>query len=98
MEKAAGSSPVTPTKGELKMWWRRLLNRLGFRSDEMVCIRQEDAWRWSSHLGERTEGKCTKCETPIYFEKQNKPFRKICNRCVATTTYLCEGELNGFTS
>jgi hypothetical protein len=63
------------------MWWIRLLNRLGIRSDQMLCMRQEDTWRWSSHLGKQTEGKCSKCDAPIYFEKQNQPFNKVCNRC-----------------
>jgi predicted amidophosphoribosyltransferase len=44
-------------------------------------MRQEDTWRWSSHLGKQTEGKCSKCDAPIYFEKQNQPFNKVCNRC-----------------
>ena len=64
-----------------RMWWIRLLNRLRLRSDEMLCMHQEDTWHWPSHLGKRTEGKCSKCGEPIYFEKQNKPFRKVCNRC-----------------
>ena len=63
------------------MWFARLLNRLGLRDDEMVCIRQENTWRWGSHLGKRTAGECDKCGAPIYFEKQNKPFRKVCNHC-----------------
>ncbi len=63
------------------MWLYRLLNRLGLRTDEMVCMRQEETWRWPSYLGKKTEGICTICESPIYFEVQNKPFKKICNHC-----------------
>lgn len=63
------------------MWWLRFLNRIGWRKDTMTCIRQEDTWRWGSHLGAKTEGICAECNAPIYFEIQNKPFRKVCNRC-----------------
>jgi len=58
------------------------MNYLGFRQDELVCMAQEDTWRWSAHLGKKTEGICSKCNIPIFFEEQNKPFRrKVCNRC-----------------
>ena len=50
----------------------------------MVCVLQDETWRWPSHLGEKTEGDCAECGAPIYFEKQNKPFRKICNYCFET--------------
>lgn len=63
------------------MWLRRLLNRLRIRKDTMICMRQEDTWCWPSHLGRRTNGECERCHAPIYFEKQNEVFRKICNRC-----------------
>ena len=63
------------------MRWIRFLNRIGWRNDPIICIRVEETWRWSSHLGERTEGKCSECDEPIYFEKQNGVFRKICSRC-----------------
>lgn len=63
------------------MWFRRLLNRIGLRKDTMVCMCKEDTWCWPAHLGKRTEGKCERCGVLIYFERQNKPFYKICNRC-----------------
>ena len=63
------------------MWFYRLLNRMGLRKDMMVCMCQEDTWQWPSHLGKKTVGECEKCHKPIYFEVQNKPFGKICNRC-----------------
>jgi hypothetical protein len=64
------------------MWFYRLLNRLGLRQDTIVCMCQEDTWCWPPHLGVRTEGQCASCVLPIYYERQNKPFRKICNRCM----------------
>lgn len=63
------------------MWFYRLLNRLGLRKDTIVCIRQADAYFWPKYLGNRTDGKCEQCKTPIYYEEQNKPFRKICHAC-----------------
>ena len=67
------------------------MNYLGFRKDTLLCMRQEDTWQWPDHLGTRTEGFCEKCHAPIYFEKQNKPFYKICNRCgMPPTTYVFE--------
>lgn len=49
---------------------------------ELVCMRQEDTWRWQRHLGEKTEGVCSQCNAPIYFEIQNGNIEnKICNRC-----------------
>ena len=61
--------------------WRRFMNCLGLRRDTLLCMRQEDTWQWPDHLGKRTEGLCKKCNALIYFEKQNWPFYKICNRC-----------------
>lgn len=63
------------------MWFKRWMNYLGLRHDILVCIHQDDTWRWPSHLGEKTSGACSKCEGPIFFEKQNKSFKKVCNRC-----------------
>jgi predicted amidophosphoribosyltransferase len=49
---------------------------------QLICMCQEDTWRWPSNLGTRTEGVCSECGRPIYFEKQNADFSvKICNRC-----------------
>lgn len=62
-------------------WLLRLLNRLHLRSDAMICMHRDDTHTWGGHLGERTEGECCLCHGPIYFEKQNAPFRKVCNRC-----------------
>ena len=47
----------------------------------LVCMRQINTWRWPDHLGRMTEGKCELCQTPIYFEEQNKRFYKICHIC-----------------
>lgn len=47
----------------------------------LVCVRQEDTWRWPEHLGEKTAGVCADCAAPIFFEKQNVEFRKICFQC-----------------
>jgi len=66
----------------MKMWALRWLNWLGLRQDKMVCMHQEDAWCWPSHLGQITEGNCTQCGSLIYYEIQNKPFTKVCNRCI----------------
>ena len=66
----------------LTMWLLRLLNRWGWRRDTMAVMHQEDTWRWPPYLGEKTEGKCDKCGEGVYFEIQNAPFRKICNRCI----------------
>ena len=64
------------------MWLMRILNFLGLRKDELLCMRQADTWRWPDNLGRRTAGYCYKCHAPIFFEKQNRCFRKkICNRC-----------------
>jgi len=63
------------------MWYLRLLNRLGIRKDSMTCIRQDETWCWPDHLGEQTAGLCSKCNSPIYFEKQNWVFYKVCTRC-----------------
>jgi len=65
----------------IPMWLRRFLNRIGLRKDTMVCIYKDDAYCWPDHLGERMEGKCAECDGPLYFEKQNAPFHKICSRC-----------------
>lgn len=49
---------------------------------KLVCMRQEDTWRWGSNLGEKTPGVCTTCNAPIFFEVQNGWIEnKICNRC-----------------
>ena len=61
--------------------WRIFMNWLGLRKDTLLCMRQEDTWRWPDHLGEKTEGICERCKAPIYFEKQNKCFYKICQKC-----------------
>jgi hypothetical protein len=63
------------------MWWYRLLNRLGLRKDTILCMRQANTWQWPPHLGEKTAGNCDACNAPIYYEKQNAPFRKICHVC-----------------
>jgi hypothetical protein len=63
-------------------WWARLLNRVGWRKDTIVCMHQDDTWCWPEHLGAQTKGACSQCGGPIYFEKQNSVFRKVCNRCV----------------
>ena len=62
--------------------WLRFLNWIGWRNDVLHCIHKDDAWRWSSNLGKQTEGKCSRCDGPIYYEEQNGVFKtKICNRC-----------------
>lgn len=58
-----------------------LLGLFKKKQKELVCIRQDQAYRWPSNLGERTPGKCAKCDRPIFYEKQNEDFRKICNTC-----------------
>jgi hypothetical protein len=63
------------------MFWIRLLNWLKIREDTLICIRQEDTYCWPSHLGKQTEGVCSQCNQKIYFEKQNKSFKKVCNHC-----------------
>jgi hypothetical protein len=66
----------------VRLWWIRFLNRIGWRKDTLVCISKADTWRWSSHLGKQTEGKCSKCNAALYYEKQNEFFgNKVCNRC-----------------
>ena len=62
-------------------WLQRFLNRIGWRKDTLVCMRQDETWCWPAHLGQRIAGECEQCTAPIYYEKQNKPFRKICHRC-----------------
>jgi len=48
----------------------------------LTCMRVVDTWRWSDHLGKKTEGTCSRCNAPIYFEEQNAIFPdKICNKC-----------------
>jgi hypothetical protein len=69
-------------------WFIRLLNRVGLRHDTLICMCQADTWCWTERLGKMTEGKCDKCGIPIYYEIQNKPFRKICNRCAYHLTPL----------
>ena len=51
----------------------------------LVCMRQEQTWRWPSYLGERTAGTCEECEGAIFYEKQNEGYRKICNVCAGMT-------------
>ena len=66
----------------MKMIWIRFLNRLGLRKDTLTCIRQEFTYVWPSDLGKKTPGKCSNCESPIFFEKQNGVFKnKICDGC-----------------
>ena len=66
----------------MKMWWFKLLNRLGFRKDPLICIRQVDAFLWPSNLGKQTPGLCCKCAAPIFFEDKNWFFKhKICHVC-----------------
>lgn len=48
----------------------------------VFCMRQENTWRWSDHLGAKTEGKCSQCEAPVFFEKQNEPYVKVCHVCM----------------
>lgn len=55
--------------------WRRPLQPL------MICMRQDETWRWPPHLGAKTAGECIQCGTPIFYEAQNAKYRKICNRC-----------------
>jgi len=57
------------------------MNRLGLRKDILFCMRQEDTWNWPSHLGEKTAGKCSRCEAAVYYEKHNEPFVKVCHVC-----------------
>lgn len=63
------------------MWWVRLLNWIGYRKDTIACMKQSQTWQWPLHLGEQTAGVCAECDEPIYFEKQNRVFHKICNEC-----------------
>ena len=75
------------------LWWRRFLNRMGFRKDTLICMRQKDTWRWSDHLGEITSGHCMRCNAPIYFEKQNRFFeKKVCQRCEILSQWAILGE------
>ena len=61
--------------------WFKDMERGGDKKT-LICICQEDTFRWPSHLGEKIEGVCGKCGRPIYYEKQNGRFaNKICNRC-----------------
>jgi hypothetical protein len=47
----------------------------------LICVRQEETWTWPEYLGEKTAGVCSICEAPIFFEKQNAAFKKICSHC-----------------
>lgn len=63
--------------------WRRFLNWIGWRKDTIICIHKDDTWRWSGHLGARTDGNCDFCGEAIYYEWQNRHFwKKMCNRCM----------------
>lgn len=64
--------------------WRniRLLNILGLRHDTIACQRQSETYVWPAHLGEPKEGECSKCGAPIFYERKNWPFVKVCNRCL----------------
>lgn len=60
----------------------RFLNQIGLRKDVLYCMRQKDTWCWPDYLGKKTEGHCERCKEPIFFERQNWPYRKICQRCM----------------
>lgn len=59
---------------------------------QLICMRQEDTWRWEDNLGKKTPGVCGICKSPIFFEIQNAPIKnKICNRCFQPgSQYLVE--------
>lgn len=67
----------------LPKWLLKLLNRAKLRRDVLVCMRQEDTYRWPDSLGRKTPGECSVCGYAVYFEEQNSVFVKVCNRCAA---------------
>ena len=79
-----------------KMWYRRLINkfrlRFGLKRDTLFCMRQANTYVWPSHLGAMTPGTCEKCQSSIYFEKQNWPFHKICHVCAFEHKKVSENE------
>lgn len=61
---------------------RRLLNLLRIKNDNLICIRQANTYVWGPELGEITPGRCTECNEPIFYEKQNWVIRnKTCHIC-----------------
>lgn len=46
-----------------------------------ICMRQANTWHWPDHLDEKTSGECSECQAPIFFEKKNGKYKKICHIC-----------------
>lgn len=66
-------------------WLKRLFGKKEVPLTEkarLVCMRQANTWCWPEHLGAKTEGVCSMCQVPIFFEAQNLKFKnKICHIC-----------------
>lgn len=60
--------------------WVRITGRPPSAST-CICMLQKDTWNWPEWLGSQTSGECAECHQPIYFERQNARFRKVCSNC-----------------
>lgn len=47
----------------------------------LVCNLQADTWQWPNYLDERMDGECSVCHSPIFYEKKNAAYRKVCAPC-----------------
>jgi hypothetical protein len=47
----------------------------------LICIRQEDTWQWPAYLDKQIAGECSICHSPIFYERKNEEFQKVCGRC-----------------
>ena len=47
----------------------------------VVCNLQADTWQWPSYLDTKTAGECSQCYKPIFYERKNEPYIKVCMPC-----------------
>ena len=65
----------------MKKFFFDLAYSLGFLKRKLICVREEDCRVWPDYLDERISGNCEECKHPIYYEKKNSHFKKICSDC-----------------
>lgn len=75
-----GKDELAVAFGELQVA-RQGWIRKGVRA--IICIRQEDTWHWPPYLDKQMAGECSVCHAPIYYERKNEKYRKMCAQCWA---------------
>lgn len=80
----------------MRSWLQRLFRReqpSPGNAVRLICMRQADTWTWPAHLGAQTAGVCVDCEAPVFFEKQNAPYRKVCTVCAGLPSVMRQKDL-----